>query len=69
MAFDKFEIKGPGGKITIDSSGITLEAARINLKGNVSMGGSGGGQVPTLSGAANNALPLCEECLKQKGES
>jgi len=66
MAFDKFVIKGPGGKITIDASGITLEAAQINLKGNVSMGGSGGAQVPTLKGAANEALPLVEECLKAK---
>ena len=66
MAFDTFTIKGPGGKITIDSSGITLEAGQINLKGNVSMGGSGGAQVPTLSGASNDALPLVEECLKPK---
>jgi len=66
MAFEKFTIKGPGGKITIDASGITLEAAQINLKGNVSMGGSGGAQVPTLTGAANEALPLVEECLKAK---
>ncbi len=68
MAFDKFVIKGPGGKITIDASGITLEAARINLKGSVSMGGGGGAQVPTLQGAANDGLPLVEECLKQKGD-
>ena len=68
MAFDKFVIKGPGGKITIDGSGITLEAPNIRLKGNVTMGGSGGAQVPTLTGAARDALPLCEECLKQKGE-
>ncbi len=66
MAFEKFTIKGPGGKITIDGSGITLEAARINLKGNVSMGGSGSAQVPTLMGAAKDALPLVEECIKQK---
>jgi len=66
MAFDKFTIKGPGGKITIDGSGITLEAAKINLKGSVSMGGGGSAQVPTLQGAANNALPLVEECLAQK---
>lgn len=66
MAFDKFTIKGPGGKITIDASGITLEAARINLKGMVSMGGSGSAQVPTLQGAAKDALPLVEECIKQK---
>lgn len=64
MAFDKFVIKGPGGKITIDAAGITLEAARINLKGMVSMGGSGSAQVPTLQGAANDALPLVEECEK-----
>ena len=66
MAFQKFVIKGPGGKITIDSGGITLEAAKINLKGAVSMGGGGGAQVPTLQGAANDALPLVEECVKQK---
>jgi type VI secretion system secreted protein VgrG len=66
MAFEKFTIKGPGGKITIDGSGITLEAARINLKGAVSMGGGGSAQVPTLQGAARDALPLVEECLKQK---
>lgn len=66
MAFEKFTIKGPGGKITIDSSGITLEAARINLKGSVSMGGGGSAQVPTLKGAAKDALPLVEECVKQK---
>ncbi len=68
MAFDKFVIKGPGGKITIDNSGITLEAPVINLKGNVTMGGSGGAQVPTLKGAANAGLPLVEECVAQKGE-
>ncbi|TQM90527.1 type VI secretion system Vgr family protein [Roseinatronobacter monicus] len=67
MAFEKFEISGPGGKITIDASGITLEAAQINLKGAVSMGGSGSAQVPTLSLAANDALPLAEECPKDKG--
>jgi len=68
MAFEKFEIKGPGGKITVDSSGITMEAAQINLKGNVSMGGSGSSQVPTLSMAANEGLPICEECAKKATE-
>ncbi len=68
MAFEKFVIKGPGGKITIDGSGITLEAPSIRLKGAVSMGGGGGAQVPTLRGAANDKLPLVEECLAQKGD-
>ena len=66
-AFEKFEISGPGGKITIDASGITLEAPQINLKGAVKMGGSGSGQVQTLSLAVNKALPLAEECPKNEG--
>lgn len=65
MAFQKFVIKGPGGKITLDASGVTIEGAMIKLKGNVSMGGSGSAQVPTLQGAANAGLPLVEECPKE----
>ena len=68
MAFQKFVIKGPAGKITLDASGITLEAPVIQLKGLVKMGGSGSSQVPTLQGAANDALPLVEECVKQKSD-
>ncbi|TXB66362.1 type VI secretion system tip protein VgrG, partial [Paracoccus aurantiacus] len=62
MAFQKIQVKGPGGKMTIDASGITLEAPTIWLKGNVIMGGTGGSQVPTLQMAAREGLPLCEEC-------
>ncbi|SDX60842.1 type VI secretion system Vgr family protein [Litoreibacter albidus] len=65
MAYEKFTIKGPGGSITIGPSGIELKAPKIDLKGMVSMGGSGSAQVPTLSGAANKALPLVEECPKE----
>lgn len=64
MAYQTMQVKGPGGKITIDASGITLEAPTIWLKGNVIMGGSGGAQVPTLQMAAREGLPLCEECAK-----
>ncbi|RMC29516.1 type VI secretion system Vgr family protein, partial [Paracoccus alkanivorans] len=64
MAYQTMQVKGPGGKITIDASGITLEAPTIRLKGNVIMGGSGGAQVPTLQMAAREGLPLCEECAK-----
>ena len=69
MAFEKMQIKGPGGKLTIDASGITLEAANIRLKGNVTMGGSGGAQVPTLQMAAREGLPLCEECARFEDEA
>ncbi len=68
MAFQRFEIAGPGGKITIDAGGITLEAAVINLKGAVNMGGSGSAQVPTLVLAAREGLPLVEECAKAAPE-
>ncbi|WP_298359477.1 type VI secretion system Vgr family protein [uncultured Litoreibacter sp.] len=68
MAYQKFVIKAPGAKITMGGGTITLEAATINLKGAVNMGGGGGAQVPTLQGAANEGLPLVEECLKQTGE-
>ena len=64
MAYQKMQVMGPGGKMTIDASGITLEAPTIWLKGNVIMGGSGGAQVPTLQMAAREGLPLCEECAK-----
>ncbi|MDD1796347.1 hypothetical protein LRP50_24815 [Enterovibrio sp. ZSDZ42] len=68
MAFEKFVIKGPGGKITLDASGITMEGAVINLKGNVNMGGSGSSQVPSLSMAANSAKPIAEECPSPESE-
>lgn len=68
MAFQKMVVKGPGGKMTIDASGITLEAPTIWLKGNVVMGGAGGAQVPTLQMAAREGLPLCEECVKSEDE-
>ncbi len=55
MAGERFEIAGPGGKIIIDAKGIRLEAPKIDLKGRVTMGGTGSAQVPTLQPAANDA--------------
>ncbi|RAU17537.1 hypothetical protein DN062_12665 [Nitrincola tibetensis] len=66
MAFERFIISGPAGRIILDGSGITLEAPNIRLKGAVSMGGSGGSQVPTLNLAANEVQPICEECEEKK---
>jgi type VI secretion system secreted protein VgrG len=65
-AYKKFIISGPSGKIVIDGSGITLEAPNIRLKGAVSMGGSGGAQVPTLNLASNEIQAICEECERKK---
>ena len=64
MAYEKMQIKGPGGKITIDASGISLEAPTIWLKGNVVMSSGSSTQVSTLQMAAREGLPLCEECAK-----
>ena len=69
LSFEKFTIKGPGGMIELDASGVTITGAKIDLKGAVNMGGSGSVQVPTLSGAAEDAMPLCEECAKKKEEA
>ena len=57
---------GPGGGITIDASGITLQASQIKLVGAVTMGGSGSTQVETLNMVAKEALPICEACTKEK---
>ncbi|TWI33796.1 type VI secretion system Vgr family protein [Paracoccus sulfuroxidans] len=64
MAFEKMQIKGPGGKITIDAAGITLEAPTIWLKGTVIQSAGRSSQVETLKLAAHNGMPLCEECAK-----
>ena len=66
MAGSKFTIKGPGGMIELDAGGVTITGAKIDLKGAVSMGGGGSVQVPTLAAAANEGLPLCEECAKKE---
>ena len=69
MAYEKMQIKGPGGKITIDPKGITLEAPTIWLKGNVVMSSGASTQVATLKMAAREGLPLCEECAKFEEEA
>jgi len=66
LATDSFEIVGPGGRIRLDATGITLEAAKIDLKGLVNMGGGGSPTVQRLSRAARKALPLVEECENKK---
>ncbi|CAK7051299.1 type VI secretion system Vgr family protein [Saezia sanguinis] len=43
-------LKAPGGKITLDASGITLEG-NINIKGPMNQVGSGGGEGISISGS------------------
>jgi type VI secretion system secreted protein VgrG len=68
MAYERMQVRGPGGKITIEGGKITLEASVIHLKGAVIMGGSGSPQVPTLQMAAREGLPLCEECAAKASD-
>ncbi|MNU04503.1 hypothetical protein D3C72_2489430 [compost metagenome] len=55
-------IKGPGGTITINGSGITLEALAINLKGPISQANGGGN---SLSMAGDVVEGLIEDCMER----
>ncbi|EPJ48818.1 MAG: rhs-family protein [Osedax symbiont Rs1] len=66
MGGDKVIIIGGNSRITLAKGSITLEAASINLKGNVSIGGSGSASVPTLADSANSGSLFAEECPYQK---
>ncbi|HCQ46338.1 MAG TPA: hypothetical protein DIW53_05855 [Achromobacter sp.] len=55
-------IKGPGGTITINGSGITLEALAINLKGPVAQAGGGGN---SLSMAGDVVEGLLDDCMER----
>ncbi|MGO4332496.1 MULTISPECIES: bacteriophage T4 gp5 trimerisation domain-containing protein, partial [unclassified Cupriavidus] len=44
-------LRGPGGTITIDSSGITLKGKQLHFKGQISMQGGGAGSSLSLSSA------------------
>ena len=58
-AKDKFVIQGPGGSITIDSSGITIKAMKIDIKSpNVNFTAGAPDQVEALS----SDKPFVQEC-------
>ncbi len=58
----KVVIQGPGGKIVIDSGGVTIEAPGIKLKGPVAVSTGAKAQLATLEGAANEGTPLVDLC-------
>jgi type VI secretion system secreted protein VgrG len=59
MANEKFIIAGPGGSITIDSSGITIKAIKIDIKSpNVNFTAGSPDQVEALS----SDKPFVQEC-------
>ncbi|WP_409515348.1 bacteriophage T4 gp5 trimerisation domain-containing protein, partial [Achromobacter animicus] len=56
QAAESLTLKGPGGTIRIDGSGITLEGIAIVIKGPMSQKGGGGGNTLALSGVAFEGL-------------
>ncbi len=59
---DKVVIQGPAGKIIIDSSGITLEASSIKLKGQVAVSTGASSPLSALKSAAEAGTPMVEIC-------
>ncbi|NJI83162.1 type VI secretion system Vgr family protein [Shewanella sp. Iso12] len=59
---EKVTIQGPGGKILIDSGGITLEAPNIKLKGPVAVTTGAKPQLATLKSAAEEGNPIVDLC-------
>ncbi|MBU8976078.1 type VI secretion system tip protein VgrG [Lysobacter sp. MMG2] len=58
---ERIVLRGPGGTITIDGSGIRVEALEIRLKGPVRIEGGGAGNNFAISGSPKE--PICLECL------
>lgn len=55
-------IQGPGGKITIDSGGVTVDSPNIKLNGPVAVATGAASQLKTLESAAREGTPLVEIC-------
>ncbi|MBN3856038.1 type VI secretion system tip protein VgrG [Paraburkholderia sp. Ac-20340] len=64
-AGDRAVFRGPGGSITVDDGGITIEGIAITFKGPLEGGGEGKGNVFSFNGQPNAgvASDICLECL------
>ncbi|ECI4078853.1 type VI secretion system tip protein VgrG, partial [Salmonella enterica subsp. salamae] len=66
-AGERMDIAGPGGSITIDSSGVTIKAKKLQiLSPSVDIKGGGIDQVNALTAMVNEGKPFCEICAKAK---
>jgi type VI secretion system secreted protein VgrG len=65
QAGERAVIRGPGGTITLDDSGITIDAVAIRFKGPLQGGGDGKGNEFSFVGNPNagQASDICLECL------
>ena len=55
-------LQGPGGKIIIDSSGISLSSNLVNIKAVTHITSGGSSSMSALSATAMNGDPLSEIC-------
>ncbi|PVZ72565.1 type VI secretion system tip protein VgrG [Pelagibaculum spongiae] len=62
-ATDKLIIQGPGGKITIDSAGVTVDSPQIKLNGQVAVSTGSASKLEALKSAAETGTPIVENCL------
>lgn len=65
---ERIHIRGPAGKIIFDADGITIEAAAIRFKGNVTYQTNAQNQIDAIEAAIRSGSPVVEECpLSGKG--
>jgi type VI secretion system secreted protein VgrG len=62
MGSKEVVITGGNSRITLAKGEVTIESAKINLVGSVSIGGSGSASVPSLIGDKTQGGPMSEEC-------
>ncbi|WP_127960438.1 type VI secretion system tip protein TssI/VgrG, partial [Serratia microhaemolytica] len=64
---DKAVLAGPGGSLTIDSSGVTINAKKLTLLApTIDIRGGGSHQVEALMATVKAGKPFCEVCAKAK---
>lgn len=62
QAGQRIVLQGPGGTITIDNRGITLDAIAVHIKGPVSTPPQGVGNTLAISGSPATGEPICVSC-------
>ncbi|AVJ29604.1 type VI secretion system Vgr family protein [Achromobacter spanius] len=65
QAGEVFRLRGPGGTITLQDGGITLDGVAVVLKGSISQQGGGKGNSLSIAGTPDEAPPAQESWLWQ----
>lgn len=59
---ERIVLQSPGGSITLDEGGITLDGVAVNIKGPLNQRGSGAGVALNIDGTPNADEPICLSC-------